>query len=160
MHKITFLFWRPREIESMEKVILWQSASVLEMLIYWYKDTVLLSRVEPADLIPRLVLFITSMELGPKSCWAAVVLKKFQKNNLLWLCKRVVSYFMLRILYNVLLLWAGKIALQLVQWIGYSKIEVLVIKPCLTWERKSLASKVLPKEQNTEEQSTLPHKKV
>lgn len=27
-------------------------------------------------------------------------------------------------------------------------------------ERKSLASKVLPEEQNTEEQNTLPHKKV
>lgn len=55
------------------------------------------------------------------------------------------------------------IAISSVNWVFQNRgisSKTAVIKPCLTQETKSLASKVLPEEQNTEEQNTLPREKV
>lgn len=54
-------------------------------------------------------------------------------------------------------------AINSVNWVFQNRgisSKTTVIKPCLAQERKSLASKVLPEEQNTEERNILPHEKV
>lgn len=59
--------------------------------------------------------------------------------------------------------WKNMSAISSVNWVFQNRgisSKNAVIKPCLTWERKILASKVVPEEQNTEEQNTLPHKQA
>lgn len=59
--------------------------------------------------------------------------------------------------------WKNISAISSVNWVFQNKgisRKNAVIKPCLTWDRKSLASKVLSDEQNTEEQNTLPYRRV
>lgn len=59
--------------------------------------------------------------------------------------------------------WKNSSAISSVNWVfqnrGISSRNA-VIKPCPTWERKKFGLKSAPEEQNTEEQNTLPHKKV